>query len=113
MDNLNSSQRFPTFARCIALTAFPLMAFACSPADIPPTPEEIQFRDAWAAQISPQKRAEIDASVARHTSWTEKKKIVYEGLAYQKVATNELKRKSTAKATTKPATRPSAQPFPG
>jgi hypothetical protein len=81
-----------------------------------PTAQEIAARDKWAAVVSPAARQQVTDEAARHTAWSEKRKVRYEIERFQHVYKQEQSRKSHAatrpatRATTRPATRATTRP---
>lgn len=101
--------------------ALALIGLAASCAKVPPpTQEELYSRDQWAAIVTEQDRKMVFDEVSLHTSWSEKRKLLYEIDRFQHIwrsedrkaraATQKSKDKSATKPTTRATTRASTHP---
>ena len=76
-------------ARVMILAVLAAVACSCGVGEPKPTPQEQSYRDAWAAKVSPVRRSLVEAESHRHTAWSEKKRVLWEGKEFQHIFESE------------------------
>jgi hypothetical protein len=86
-----------------------MLASSCAKVP-PPTQEELYARDQWAAVVTEEDRRQVFAEANNHTSWSEKRKVQYETLRFQKLQRNEERKQRWNEPSRKAGTRPATHP---